>query len=327
MDPVSRFIQRSRKSGSSGAGIIADAFCLGLGKVCSGLKMNDYFLRKGLQHSRMGWTKYASDGMSEKLRLLNPPETADVFSDKAHFDAKYRALLCREWILPAQATEEEFGAFLQRHPDAIAKPRTGKGGAEVEKLHLPADGKELSDIYARMIAEDKLVEERIIQHDEVSGFNPHAVNTVRITTFYTEDGPVILAPLMRIGCGGSVSDNFDAGGVLVMLDPDTGAMLSGAMNHQYKWFDEHPETGKHFEGFRVPHWEAARNLAIEAAKLSPDAPYVGWDVAITPEGAVLVEGNIRPSLNWQCIDKRGWRKELMAAYKSAKRRMEQRSRA
>ena len=321
MDPVSKFISRSRKSGSTGLGIAADAVCFSLGKVFSGLRMNDYFFRKEMQHSRMGWTKYTSYRKSEKLRSINPPAAVDLFSDKAHFDAKYQKFLGREWILPAQASKDEFGAFLQRHPDAIAKPRTGKGGQEIERLYLPRNDAELKAVYERMIAEDKLVEERILQHREVAEFNPAAVNTVRITTFYTEDGPVILAPVMRIGSGGSVSDNFDTGGMAVMIDVEKGTMLSGAMNHQYKWFDEHPETGKHFEGFRVPHWETAKSIVIEAAKMAPEASYIGWDVAITPEGAVLVEGNIRPSLVWQCIDKRGWRKEYMAAYKSAKRRI------
>ena len=35
---------------------------------------------------------------------------------------------------------------------------------------------------------------------------------------------------------------------------------------------------------------------------------------------VLVEGNVRPSFEWQCVDRRGWRKEFARAYALARRR-------
>lgn len=321
MNALGRFVARSKKSGEQAAGGIAlDAASYLLGHVCTGLKMNDYFFRKEMQGSRLGWTKYASGRMSEKMRRLNPPDIVEFFSDKAAFDARFEKYLGREWFDPRVHTAQETGAFLQKHPDAIAKPRAGKGGSSVEQLSCPAAQEELERLQARLIEEDKLVEEHIRQHEQVSEFYPKAVNTIRVTTFYTENGPVLLAPLMRIGCGDSVADNFDSGGVLTMLDVETGRMLSGAMNKKYVWFDEHPESGKRFEGFVVPHWQQVRKLCLEAAQEEPRAAYIGWDVAITPEGCVLVEGNARPSINWQCVDRRGWRKEFAGAYKSAKRK-------
>lgn len=320
MSVISRFVARSRKSGEQGLGVLMDGVCYAAGHLLTGLKMNNYFFRKEMQGSRWGWTKYTSDKMSEVMRRINPPEVAELFSDKALFDARFEKYLGREWICPRDCTPQQLGAFLQKHTDAIAKPRAGKGGFSVEELSPPASAQELDRLHARLIEEDKIVEEHIRQHPEVSGFYPNAVNTIRMTTFYTENGPVLLAPLIRIGRGGGVADNFDSGGVLTMLDVETGRMLSGAMNKQYVWFDAHPESGKKFEGFVVPHWDKVRALCLAAAEEEPRAAYIGWDVAITPEGCVLVEGNSRPSINWQCVDRRGWRKEFAAAYKSALRR-------
>lgn len=320
MSVLSRFLSRSRKSGEKGLGILLDGFCYMLGHVLTGLKMNNYFFRKEMQHSRMGWTKYTSDRKSEVMRRINPPDIVELFSDKALFDARFAKYLGREWICPKDCTAQQLFAFLQRHTDAIAKPRAGKGGFCVEELAPPRSEQELEALHKRLIEEDKLVEEHIRQHPAVSEFYPNAVNTIRMTSFYTEDGPVLLAPLMRIGRGESVADNFDSGGVLTMLDVDTGRMLSGAMNKQYVWFDAHPESGKKFEGFVVPHWDKVRALCMDAAREEPRAAYIGWDVAITPDGCVLVEGNARPSINWQCVDRRGWRKEFAKAYRSALRR-------
>ena len=35
-----------------------------------------------------------------------------------------------------------------------------------------------------------------------------------------------------------------------IVDLETGRMLSGAMNKQYVWYENHPESGKRFEGFQ-----------------------------------------------------------------------------
>lgn len=319
MTVLGRFISRSRQSGEKGAGIALDALCYLAGHLTTGLKMNNYFFRKQMQGRRMGWIRYTSDRMSEKMRRINPPDIAELFADKARFDNRFAKYLGREWICPRDCTPQQLGVFLQRHPDAIAKPRAGKGGFCVEQLSPPSTPEQLRALHQRLVEEDKLVEEHIRQHPEISGFYPNAVNTIRLTTFYTENGPVLLAPLMRIGRGDSVADNFDSGGVLTMLDVETGRMLSGAMNKQYVWFDAHPETGKKFEGFVVPHWDQVRAICLAAAQEEPRAAYIGWDVAITPEGCVIVEGNSRPSINWQCVDRRGWRKEFLAAYRSALR--------
>jgi glutathione synthase/RimK-type ligase-like ATP-grasp enzyme len=56
----------------------------------------------------------------------------------------------------------------------------------------------------------------------------------------------------------------------------------------------HPITGTGIVGFQVPLWDESLRLTQEAAKLVPEVAYVGWDVAVTPDGPVLVEGNEFP---------------------------------
>jgi Sugar-transfer associated ATP-grasp len=45
------------------------------------------------------------------------------------------------------------------------------------------------------------------------------------------------------------------------------------------------------ENFRVPMWEAVCELAKKAASAFWPVGAVGWDIAVTREGPVLVEGN------------------------------------
>jgi hypothetical protein len=44
-------------------------------------------------------------------------------------------------------------------------------------------------------------------------------------------------------------------------------------------------------GFVVPNYDIAVDAVKRAAKVVPDVRYIGWDVAITPEGCELIEAN------------------------------------
>ena len=61
--------------------------------------------------------------------------------------------------------------------------------------------------------------------------------------------------------------------------------------------ERHPVSGYAFAGFRLPDWVAAMDL-VEHAYDTALATYrlVGWDVAFTLEGPVLVEGNAKPGV-------------------------------
>ena len=55
--------------------------------------------------------------------------------------------------------------------------------------------------------------------------------------------------------------------------------------------ETHPKTGHSLVNFRVPYWQAARDMVIDAARKFAPIKTIGWDVAITPDGPVIIEGN------------------------------------
>jgi hypothetical protein len=73
-------------------------------------------------------------------------------------------------------------------------------------------------------------------------------------------------------------------GALGRLTGDKAAALSD-------WFDQHPVTGAQVTGRIVPCWPEAAALALKAHRLVPERVMIGWDMAITPEGPSLLEGN------------------------------------
>jgi hypothetical protein len=60
------------------------------------------------------------------------------------------------------------------------------------------------------------------------------------------------------------------------------------------WFENHPVTGAKVTGRIVQHWDAIRDLAVAGHRIFADRMMLGWDVALTPDGPVLVEANAYP---------------------------------
>ena len=56
----------------------------------------------------------------------------------------------------------------------------------------------------------------------------------------------------------------------------------------------HPLTNTAIVGYKVPLFKEAIKLAEELSAIIPEMGVVGWDIAITPDGPVVVEGNEFP---------------------------------
>jgi hypothetical protein len=66
----------------------------------------------------------------------------------------------------------------------------------------------------------------------------------------------------------------------------------------------HPKTGIPFEGFQLPLWPQTCRLVKETSLKFLPIRTIGWDVAITPDGPLIVEGNIwwDPPNQHRCMD-------------------------
>ena len=117
---------------------------------------------------------------------------------------------------------------------------------------------------------------------------------------------------MAIGDNRTV-DNLHAGGIAAAVDLD-GGTLGPASNlgadSRLGWLDRHPDTGAAITGMQLPRWDEVRAFALRSHRAFADRILVGWDIAITPDGPVLVEGNGAPDLD---IMQRFVRHGLMAA--------------
>src|SRR5690606_13230805 len=133
------------------------------------------------------------------------------------------------------------------------------------------------------------------QNANLDRLNPDSVNTVRMITYRDPQEKLhVIASVLRIG-NGSVIDNFASGGMFTMLDDDGVALYPG-VDKQSHIYRTHPVTGTAIQGFQVPHYPEIVSMIAEAAKRLPTVPYVGWDIAVTPEGPALIEANHNSSV-------------------------------
>jgi hypothetical protein len=139
-----------------------------------------------------------------------------------------------------------------------------------------------------------IVQERLTPHAEMAELAPCTINTVRVVTL-VDRGSAVLAPIacVRLGARGAMVDNYSQGGICAVVDPATGRIGPGRTKTSRggSWERRHPEGLRDFVGALVPFWPRVLEICRDAARAIPGLRSVGWDVAVTPTGPVIIEGN------------------------------------
>lgn len=55
--------------------------------------------------------------------------------------------------------------------------------------------------------------------------------------------------------------------------------------------ETHPDTGKRLTGVTLPNWQESVRLCSSAASALPEIRLQNWDVAMCPDGPMLIEVN------------------------------------
>ncbi len=239
---------------------------------------------------------YTTRGIICRLvALLNDPAYNSRFDSKIQFNETFAPYIHREWIRARDLSLGDFQAFLAKHPVIIAKPDEDTCGKGVQKFTLEDFEGNVEAMHAALCrGQFGLLEECIQQHPEISRLYPHAVNTIRFCTLLKDGIPHILYTVLRLGNNGKCVDNFLNGGVCAFINSETGAITSVATDDTTAEYPVHPYTKEPIPGFQIPFFAEAAAMVKEAMQVVPQTRYIGWDVAITPEGPLLIEGNRHP---------------------------------
>lgn len=145
-----------------------------------------------------------------------------------------------------------------------------------------------------------LIEAYFKQHAKLLQFNPTSVNTIRVWVVNRpgEDPARVVGAFLRIGRKESLVDNTEAGGLMCRVALDSGQLNQGEERCSRETvYETHPDTGARIKGEIIPFWDEVKKLAIKTVTTFPKINFAGVDVAIGPEGPVIIEMNVPPDPN------------------------------
>ena len=141
-------------------------------------------------------------------------------------------------------------------------------------------------------------EEQIEQEPVLKSFNPDTINTIRVLTKNVGGKKEIVMAAARFGRKGQYVDNMCAGGIAVRIDIKTGALGSyGERRFESKRYTVHPDSEIPFKGVVIPQWEEIKKVVYETLSCFPPYRSLGFDIATTPNGLVVLEINTGAGVN------------------------------
>lgn len=258
--------------------------------------------------------KYSTKNREFVAVMRNKEKTNEFFAD----------LLGRQWCVNTKISEDAFVEKFAGIKRIIYKPLLGNRGNGVEAFDLTPEN--IREVYRTLAGYDKgVVEEFVVQHPKMSALAPASVNTIRAVTISSNTQPVtpdgkmadIAYTSLRIGGGTSIVDNLHGGGVCAAIDMETGKLVTDGVDMESHVHTHHPYTGVKIKGFEVPFYQEAKEMILRTIREKKIEGYLGWDIAITEKGPILIELNNTPGvpgLSTPWVAERKGMKHVMEKY-------------
>ena len=255
----------------------------------------DYGFRELTEAQR---ATYVNARLCRKMdRYLNQKENRWIFEDKAAFNERFDRYLKRDWISTADLTYEAFCSFAKGKEKLILKPIHNFCGSGIR---IYEDLSDLRGIYQEVIQAPAVVEQWIRQHPVLDRVYSDAVNCLRIISVYKNGEIRFLAGGVTWGLKLKIA-NASASGIVSPVDFETGLLPYPAGDFEGHVYEKHPVTGAPVKGLQLPFWKETLEMIKNAAREVPGVAYIGWDVAITPDGPAIIEGNTTPGYRYYQI--------------------------
>ncbi len=265
-------------------------------KTSCGAEYKDYVNYKFWELDEETWKTFLTKGCRDTLRKKYNTSQGNIrcFMNKCRFNEIFGEYLGRAWVYNRELSLKQFMDQFQNEKKLIYKPLSARCGEGIQVFELNADN--LETVYSKIWElPPGIVEGYLVQHHEMSKYSKRAVNTIRVISIFSGGQVHMLYAAFRMGGGDAVVDNFHNGGISALIDLESGEVYSDAIDLQGNIYEIHPDTGVKMKGFVIPYWDEAKKLIDHVAKIVDGVGYVGWDIAITEHGPVLIEGNTAPA--------------------------------
>jgi uncharacterized protein (DUF2164 family) len=255
------------------------------------------------------YRKFTNDKLAEKaiLSLLGVPTAKFIgfFHCNNGSDSKNNAL----------TTSEQLKSLLSKHigKRLCFKLTEGWGGdgfiavyisefkGEILVSLLPSKDNPISiDVFCQQHLYKNyhngiVIEEYIEQHQVLANFNTTSVNTVRMWLIQQDDKVKFIGAVLRVGRKNQIVDNSMQGGIICLIDPETGKILYGRNTNTIpEVFDTNPDSGAQLTDIQLPFWSECVEMAKSCLRTFPHTNFVGLDIAFSTTGPMIIELNQEP---------------------------------
>ncbi len=162
---------------------------------------------------------------------------------------------------------------------------------EPGQFESESDQKSLSDLIADVTTrKESVLQAKAENHPDLTGFTNGALVVIRLVTGLKPDGQAVpLFATIQFPFGEA---NQSRSGLIGRLDVKSGNVQTvKSTSAFYEPEDMHPDTGKTFLPLTVPLWSDALAETCRLHTHISNYTLIGWDIAITPDGPVILEGN------------------------------------
>jgi hypothetical protein len=219
---------------------------------------------------------------------------------------------CTGSVLSARKDWENFFE-LHLPSEFVIKPSDGFMGRRINvfsrngKMFVDASGKQYNaaDLYDNLSSDPQydsfIIQQRLVNHPELIRLtDTQYLQTVRIITYVDTTGHCnIIHANLKLILGQAVVDNWQRGltGNATALASLADGLLQPAVavpknGSQLRTIPIHPKTGIPLDQFRLPFWHQVCSLVKDSAIKFLPVRTIGWDVALTPAGPLILEANV-----------------------------------
>lgn len=221
----------------------------------------------------------------------------------------------------SNGNEIEIEKFLNIYPEFVLKNITLEASEGVyickvneEFIEMNGVSIKVEEFIRRLNGKIWIVQKIYYSHQKIKAINSSALNTTRIVTVMKNSKPEYLTGFQSFATGNAKTDSWDKGSVYAGIDIENECLK------KYGYFnlesdsggitEKHPDSGIILEGYKIPYLKDSVELCLKAHRFLYFNYVIGWDVAITDEGPVIIEANEKPGINVvQCVDE-GLRNKL-----------------
>ena len=222
---------------------------------------------------------------------------ARVINDKDHFWPKVRELAGAGAIVLKPCCGQSGIGFYRVSADGVIQNESGD---------IVSPTVMTGQVFAythRFADHGYLAQPALAPHPDIIGLTGlSTLSALRVLTAYQHGRVHTLHAWLKIPAPGRLTDNFHGGvwGTLAAgVDLVDGRLseLVGLFRPRNTLVIErrpvHPASGHTIAGRELPHWREAIALAHRAHALHPRTATLAWDVVLSREGCVLIDGNTR----------------------------------